>query len=193
MARSAWKAEIAAIDPATLVFLDETSTQIVLTRTRGRAPRGERVLGQIPRNHGQNHTCLMAISATEVVAPLVVPGAVDGQVFQQWLTTWLLPQLPRGTTIVLDNLSVHRNPDVRKAITTAHCHVRYLPPYSPDFNPIEQIFAKLKTYLRGVGARSPDTLLSAIGAGLTSVTGQDIANCYRDCGYKLPTTSRQHL
>ena len=135
----------------------------------------------------------MAISATEVVAPLVIPGAVDGDVFQQWLTTWLLPGLPPDTTIVLDNLSVHRNPEVRKAITAAHCHVRYLPPYSPDFNPIEQIFAKLKTHLRGAGARTPDTLMSAIGEGLTAVTSQDIANCYRDCGYKLPKDHGQHL
>ena len=193
MARAVWQQEIATVDPATLVFLDETSTQTILTRTRGRAPRGQRVVGQVPRNHGQNHTCLMAISPTAVVAPLVVPGAVDGQVFQQWLTTWLLPGLPRGTTIVLDNLSVHRNPKVRKAITAAHGHVCYLPSYSPDFNPIEQIFATLKTYLRGVGARSPDTLLTAIGDGVNQVTRQQIATCYRDCGYKLPKDHGQYL
>jgi transposase len=180
------------VDPATLVFLDETSTQTILTRARGRAPRGVRVLGQVPRNHGANLTCLMAIRPTGIVAPLVVPGAVDGQVFQQWLTTWLLPTLPAGSTIVLDNLSVHRNPAVREAITTAQCHVRYLPPYSPDFNPIEQVFAKLKSHLRGVGARAPDPLLAAIGDGLNRVTARDIANCYRHCGYQLPQPAGQH-
>jgi transposase len=184
---------MADVDPATLVFLDETSTQTVLTRARGRAPRGQRVVGEIPRNHGKNQTCLMAISATAVVAPLVVEGAVDGQVFQQWLTTWLLPGLPRDTTIVLDNLSVHRNPDVRKAIAAADCHVCYLPAYSPDFNPIEHIFAKLKAHLRGVGSRSPDTLIAAIGEGLTQITGQDIVNSYRACGYDVPKDAGQHL
>jgi transposase len=191
-ARAQWREEVGAIDPATLVFLDETSAQVVMTRRRGRAPRGTRAIGVVPRNHGANLTCLMAIRPTGVVAPLVVPGAVDGQVFQQWLTTWLLPTLPAGSTIVLDNLSVHRNPAVRAAITAAQCQVRYLPPYSPDFNPIEQVFAKLKTHLRGVAARTPDTLLTAIGEGLNRVTVQDIAGCYRHCGFPLPNPEGQH-
>ena len=183
---------MATVDPVTLVFLDETSTQTVMTRRRGRAPRGERVVGTVPRNHGANLTCLMAIGPAAVIAPCVFAGAVDGPLFQQWMTTWLLPTLVPGTTIVLDNLSVHRSPTVREAIEAAQCQVRYLPPYSPDFNPIEQVFAKLKTHLRGVGARAPDTLIDAIGAGLTQVTPQDIAGCYRHCGFPLPDPTRQH-
>ncbi|MBA2556993.1 MAG: IS630 family transposase [Chloroflexi bacterium] len=163
-----------------------------MTRRRGRAPRGARVIGAVPRNHGANLTCLMAIAPAGVLEPCVFEGAVDGPLFQQWLTTWLLPKLPAGTTIVLDNLSVHRSPAVRKAVTAAHCHLRYLPSYSPDFNPIEQIFAKLKTHLRGAAARTPDTLITAIGEGLNRVTAQDIAGCYRHCGFPLPESEGQH-
>ena len=179
---------MATVDPRTLVFLDETSTHTTMTRRRGRAPRGQRVVGAVPRNHGANHTCLMAIGPAAILQPCVFPGALDGPLFQQWLTRWLLPTLAPGTTIVLDNLSVHRSPGVRAAIEAAHCAVRYLPPYSPDFNPIEQVFAKLKTHLRGVGARSPDDLVTAIGHGLDQITARDLAGCYRHCGYLLPTS-----
>jgi transposase len=185
-ARAAWRDELVTVDPATLVFLDETSTQTAMTRSRARAPRGERAWGMVPRNHGPNVSCLAALTPTGICAPLVIEGAVDGQVFVPWLQQWLLPQLAPGTTLVLDNLSVHHNPAVRAAIEAAGCQVRYLPAYSPDFNPIELVFAKLKTYLRGVAARTLDPLISAIGAGLATITPADIAACYRHCGFALP-------
>ena len=100
-----------------------------MTRARGRAPRGERVQGAVPRNHGPNVSCLAALTPTGICAPLVIEGAIDGQVFVPWLQQWLLPQLAKGTTIVLDNLSVHHNPAVRAAIEAAGCQVRYLPAY----------------------------------------------------------------
>lgn len=184
---------MATVDPASLIFLDETSTQTVMTRRRGRAPHGERVVGAVPRNHGPNVTCLMAIGPAAVVAPCVFPGAVDGAVFQQWLAQWLLPTIPTGTTIVLDNLSVHRSPVVRDVIEGAGCQVRYLPAYSPDCNPIELIFAKLKTHLRGASARTMDDLVRAIGHGLDQITAQDLAGCYRHCGFPLPTDQGQPL
>ncbi len=191
MARAAWRMELAEVDAETVVFLDETSTQTVMTRARGRAPRGERVVGAVPRNHGPNVSCLAALTPTGIAAPLVIEGAIDGAVFLPWLREWLLPSLASGTTIVLDNLSVHRNPDVRKAVEGAGCHLRYLPSYSPDFNPIELAFSKLKTHLRGVATRSFEPLLAAIGTGLDGITPADIRGYDDHCGFPLPKSDEQ--
>jgi hypothetical protein len=191
VARRQWWAELAKVDPATVVFLDETSTQTTLTRLRGRAPRGERVVGAVPRNHGANITCLVAMGATGMQAPCVFDGAVTSQLFVRWLRRWLVPTLRWGTTVVLDNLSVHRNADVRAVIEAAGCHLVYLPAYSPDFNPIEQAFSKLKAYLRGIGARSFGPLVDAIGDGLDRITTADIAGFYRHCGFALPQPDTQ--
>ncbi len=182
---------MAEIDAETVVFLDETSTQTVMTRRRGRAPRGQRVSGVVPRNHGPNITCLVALDPTGMQAPCVFEGAVTSALFVRWLQEWLVPTLAPGTTVVLDNLSVHRTAAVRPVIEGAGCHLRYLPPYSPDCNPIELAFSKLKTYLRGVAARSFEPLLAAIGAGLDRITTSDIRGYYQHCGFSLPTSNPQ--
>jgi len=158
LARAQWTDETADWAADRVVFLDETSTQTVMTRRRGRAPRGERVGGRGPRNHGANGTCLAALSTTGIQAPLVFPGSLDGAIFLQWVRDRLLPTLAPGTTIVLDNLSVHRTAAARAAITAAGCHLRVLPAYSPDVNPIELAFAKLKTHLCGVASRAAISL-----------------------------------
>ena len=173
------------------MFLDETSTQTVMTRTRGRAPRGERVVGAVPRNHGPNITCLVALSPTGMQAPCVFEGAVTSDLFVKWLREWLVPTLAPGTTVVLDNLAVHRNADVRPTIEEAGCQLRYLPPYSPDFNPIELAFSKVKTHLRGVAARSFEPLLAAIGTGLNRISTSDIRGYYDHCGFSLPDPDEQ--
>ncbi len=185
-ARRQWWAELIKVDPATVVFLDETSTQITMTRTHGRAPRGERVVGAVPRNHGTNITCLVAMSPAGMQVPCVFAGAVTSALFVRWLRRWLVPALPRGTTVVLDNLSVHRHADVRPVLEAAGCHLCYLPASSPDDPPIEQAFAKLKAHLRDIGARAADPLVEAIGAGLARITPADIAGCSRHCGFTLP-------
>jgi transposase len=156
-----------------------------MTRRQGRAPRGIRVVGAVPRNHGPNVTCLVAMGTTGMLAPCVFEGAVTGPLFRRWLTEWLLPGLAPGTTVVMDNLNVHRNGLIRAALEAADGHLRYLPTYSPDFNPIELAFAKLKTHLRAVQARSRESLLTAIGEGVTRITPQDIAGFYRHCGFPL--------
>jgi len=184
-ARDAWRDDVADWDAGQVVFLDETSTRTTMTRARGRAPRGVRVVGRVPRNHGPNVSCLAALSPTGIRVPLALEGAVDGQVFRQWLREWLLPDLAPGTTIVLDNLSVHRNPAVREAVEAAACHLRYLPASSPDFNPIELAFSKLKTHLRGAAARSFDTLVDAMGVGFNAITAADAIAWYRHCGYHV--------
>lgn len=162
-----------------------------MTRRRARAPRGHRAVGQIPRNHGANVTCLAAVTPTGMRAPCVFERALDGDLFGQWVREWLLPGLPRGTTIVLDNLSVHRSPDVRRVVEDAGCHLVFLPAYSPDFNPIEQVFAQLKAYLRGVAARSFEALVEATGEGLNRVTPAHIHGYYRHCGFPLPDDASQ--
>jgi transposase len=187
VARAAWQTETETWDADHVVFLDETSTHTSLTRARGRAPRGQRVMGRVPRNHGPNMSCLAALCPTGITAPLVIEGAIDGSVFQPWLRDWRLPILPDGTTIVCDNLSVHRNPDVRTIIEAAGCHLRFLPAYSPDFNPIELAFSTLKTHLRGAGARTPETLHTAIGEGLAAVTPEAARAWYEHCGYCFPS------
>lgn len=143
----------------------------------------------MPRNHGPNVTCLVALTRTGMRAPCVFAGALDGPLFVHWVREWLVPTLAPGTTVVLDNLSVHRNPAIRTAIEAAGCHLHFLPASSPDFNPIEMVFAKLKTHLRGSGARTMDRLIDAIGAGLARITPSDIAGYYRHCGYPLPNAS----
>ncbi len=169
-----------------MLFLDETSTQTVMTRSHARAPRGVRAVARVPRNHGENVTCLMGISPAGIVEPLVFEGALDGGIFTQWMRDRLLPQLAPGTTIVLDNLSVHKTAAARAAVEQAGCELLFLPAYSPDFNPIELANAKLKSYVRGVGARSFDPLVDAIGRGLDRITEQDARAFFRHCGYEVP-------
>ncbi len=124
-------------------------------------------------------------------APCVFEGAVTSDLFVRWLREWLVPTLRSGTTVVLDNLSVHRNAGVRPVIEAAGCHLRYLPAYSPDYNPIEQTFAKLKAHLRGVAAWSFEPLLAAIGTGLDRITPADIRGYYDHCGFPLPNPDEQ--
>ena len=177
---------MAGIAAETIVFLDETSTQTVMTRPRGRAPRGERVVGAVPRNHGPNVTCLVALSPSGPQAPCVFEGAVTSALFVRWLREWLVPTLAPGTIVVLDNLSGHRHTDVRPAIEGAGCRLLHLPPSSPDFNPIELAFAKRKAHRRGIAARSFEPLLAAIGTGLDGITTADIRGYYGHCGFPLP-------
>jgi transposase len=121
-----------------------------------------------------------------VLAPHSFPGALNGERFDAWLTSTLLPDLDPGMIVIFDNLPVHRRRRVRELIEDADCHVCYLPPSSPDVNPIEHLNAKLKTHLRSVAARDPETLTTAIDEGLEQITPQDIAGCYRHCGFPPP-------
>lgn len=157
-----------------------------MTRARGRAPKGERVVGHVPRNHGHNITCLAAMGPAGMLAPCVFERSLDGPLFAQWVTEWLLPAVPTGTTIVLDNLSVHKNAAAREAVEAAECRLVFLPAYSPDFNPIELVFAQLKTHLRGAAARTYDAVTEAIGSGLDQITPAHLRAYYRHCGYPVP-------
>lgn len=168
----------------TLVFLDETSTQITMHRTHGRAPRGQRLVTAVPRNHGRNVTCLAALTATGVGPSLAFEGTLNGAVFAQWVADQLVPTLRPGQIVILDNLSVHKDARARHAIEAAGCQLRFLPAYSPDFNPIELVFSRLKSHLRAVVARTVDTLMDAIGVGLNTVTAATARACFRHAGYR---------
>jgi transposase len=184
-ARAAWRAEADALDPATLVFVDETSTHTALTRLRARAPRGERAVGAAPRNHGPNVTLLAALAPRGIAAPLVVEGATDGAVFAAYVEHCLVPALRPGQTVVLDNLAAHKSERVRALVAGAGCRLLFLPAYSPDFNPIELAFAKLKAHLRRAAARAFEPLIEAIGAGLGAITPADARGFFAHCRFNL--------
>jgi transposase len=184
--RAAWWDEVAPIAREELIFIDESGTNVTATPRYGWAPKGARAHGRAPRNYGQNTTLVAAMTVRGITAALTVPGALDGAAFDVFLTQILLPRLRPGQVVVLDNLSVHTRTSVRARIEAAGCQLRYLPPYSPDFNPIEQGFSKLKGYLRQVEARTQEALDGAISAGLAMITAADASGWFRHCGYEPP-------
>lgn len=157
-----------------------------MTPRYGRAPRGQRVVGVVPRNHGPNVTVLAAMSREGVTAAMSMTGANDGAVWVLFVRQILVPTLRPGQIVLWDNLPVHKNQSVRQLIEACGCQVRFLPPYSPDFSPIEQAFSKLKTALRQAGARTRPALEEAIAAGLATITPRDAQAWFRHCGYHLP-------
>ena len=156
----------------------QTGAKTNLTPTRGRAPQGERVPGSAPAGAYRNTTLISAIGPERVVGSLVVEGAADTNVFATYLERILLPELSAGDVIVLDNLNVHRSPRVRNLCEAAGVRLLFLPPYSPDLNPIERMFSKLKTALRRLAARTADDLLNAFATALASITADDIRHWF---------------
>lgn len=183
--RAQWRAETADLAPMDLLFLDETSINTAFTRLRARAPRGQRAQGAAPRNHGPNVTLLAVLGPTGIATSVAIPGAATRAVFNAFVDQFLAPQLRPGQTVILDNLSVHKSADARARIEAAGAKLVFLPPYSPDFNPIEPIFAKVKTWLRSAAARSHDDLIDATKVALDAITAHDAAGCYADCGFLL--------
>jgi transposase len=168
-----------------LVFVDESGTNLAMTSRYGRAPRGQRVVGVVPRNHGPNVTLFAAMGAEGITAAMTMTGPADGEVWPLFARQILVPSLRPGQIVIWDNLGVHKNQQVRQLIEDRGCHVRFLPPYSPDFSPIEQAFSKLKTALRQANARTRPALEDAIAAGLATITQPDAAAWFRHCGYGL--------
>jgi transposase InsO family protein len=173
------------VDPARLVFVDESGTTITLTPRYGRAPRGQRCVGRVPRNWGLPTTLVAGLGAGGVLTALVVEGATDRTVCETFVAQCLVPALQPGQIVVWDNLSAHKGERVRQLIEAAGCQVCFLPAYSPDYNPIELAFSKLKTYLRRRGERTRDGLWDAIGDGLAQITSQDAVGWFRHAGYPL--------
>ena len=169
--RARWRAEVMPrLTPAKVVFVDETWAKTNMTRTHGYAPKGERLVDASPHGHWHTTTFVGAISTRGFLAPMVVDGAVNGAVFRAYVGQVLVPELRRGDVVVMDNLSAHKAPAVREWIEKAGAEVLYLPPYSPDLNPIEKAWAKLKQLLRAAQARTKETLDQAITEALPRIT-----------------------
>lgn len=156
-----------------------------MTRLYGRAPRGQRVVGSIPKNWGHNVTMLAALSTTGVDATMTIEGATDTDVFCAYVSDVLSPTLSAGDIVVMDNLSAHKAQRVRELIEARGARLVYLPPYSPDFNPIERCWSKIKTFLRAAKARTGDRLDEAIKQAFETVTEADARAWFKHCGYAL--------
>jgi len=171
------------IPPDDLVFLDETATPTTLTPTRARAPRGERAVDRVPQGRREQISWLATLTPSGIGESLLVRGAVDRSVFDTFIIDHLVPTLRPGQVVVADNLAVHKSARARAAITAAGCRLVFLPTYSPDFNPIEQAFAKCKQALRRLGPRSFTAVVEAVGTALAAVTAADAAAFYHAAGY----------
>jgi transposase len=184
-ARRAWREAIATVDPAALIFLDETSTHTAMTRRRARAPRGQRALGHVPRNHGPNVTLLAALTPWGIGPALSLTGSVTGAAFTAYAQRVLAPSLRPGQVVVLDNLSAHKQEAARLAVEAMGARLLFLPAYSPDFNPIELAFAKIKAQLRAAATRTAQDLLAATAEALDAVSPADAQAFYAHCGFPL--------
>jgi transposase len=182
-ARQRWKEEQPALDPARLVFIDETATSTNMARLRGRCRRGERLVGRVPHGHWKISTFVAGLRCDAVTAPFVIDRPMNGAIFRAYLEHCLIPTLAPGDIVIMDNLPAHKVAGVRDAIEAAGARLAYLPPYSPDFNPIEQFFAKLKALLRKAAERSIEALWDRIGQLLDAFSPEECANYLRNAGY----------
>lgn len=178
-----WFAGRRDLDPTRLVFIDETWASTNMARTRGRARKGKRLRIGIPYGHWKTTTFVAGLRVTGMIAPMVLDGPINGDAFQAYVEQVLVPQLAPGDTVLMDNLGSHRRPAIRAAIEAAGARLIYLPPYSPDLNPIENAFAKLKALLRKAAARTVDALWSVIGRLVDLFTPQECANYFTAAGY----------
>jgi transposase len=173
------------LDPARLIFLDESGAKTNLTRLRGRAPKGQRVHASSPQGHWQTTTMIGAIRLDGSTACMTIEGATDTEVFRAYVQGVLCPTLRPGDLVVMDNLSPHKSDPTLALITQAGAQVRFLPAYSPDLNPIEKMWSKIKSFLRAAEARTQSSLIQAIGAALAQITSQDALNWFASCGYSF--------
>jgi transposase len=187
-ARRQWQTWQPLRDVRQYVFLDECGVTTDLLRRYGRSPQGTRLRDHTPCGHWQTHTVIAGLRLDGLSAPAVFDGPIDNASFLAYVEQILVPSLRPGDVVVLDNLAVHKQPDVRKAIEHVGAHLRFLPPYSPDFNPIELAFAKLKAFLRASRPRSFEQVCALIATALGLYTATECANYVRHCGYRVATT-----
>jgi transposase len=185
MARELWRRKFAQANAGALVFLDESAAKTNLTRLRGRAPRGERVYDHTPAGHWCATTMIGSIRLDGTTACMTIEDATDTDIFRAYVQHVLIPTLKPGDVVILDNLSPHKNPQTTRLVEQAGASVRYLPPYSPDLNPIEQMWSKVKAMLRSAKARTQRALEAAIACALASVTSADAMGWFASCGYSI--------
>jgi transposase len=178
--------EVCRIDPGRLVFVDEMGTHTSLAPLYAYAPVGERAFFEIPRNRGKNTTLLTSLHQEGMGPSMAVEGATTSRVFETYVERLLAPALRPGQVVVMDNLGAHRPKRVRELIEARGCELIYLPSYSPDLNPIEEAFSKLKHLLRKIGARGKESLVEAMGRALGAVSIEDVRGFFAHCGYRTP-------
>jgi len=182
--RDRWRVEQLGLDPSRLVFIDETWAKTNMTRLRGRAPRGQRLIEKVPHGHWKTTTLIAALDDQGMRCATTVDGAVNGDVFTAFIEQVLAPTLKPGDKVIMDNLSAHKVSGVREAIEAVGAEVIYLPPYSPDLNPIELAFSKLKQLMRSAKHRLVDKLWQETQRMLDAITSTDAKNFFRHCGYR---------
>lgn len=183
--RLRWRTHQGRIDPRRLVFIDETWAKTNMAPLRGWGPRGERLIAKVPHGHWNTLTFLAALRCDRIDAPCVIDGPINGESFLAYVEQILLPTLMPGDIVIMDNLGSHKGRAVRDAIRSAGAHRLLLPPYSPDLNPIEQAFAKLKAGLRKIGARTRETLWATIGRLLETFSPDECRNYLANSGYEF--------
>jgi transposase len=181
--REAWRQEAPHLDQRRLIFLDESGAKTDLTRLYARSFDGQRIVEATPQGHWGTTTIISALRLDGSTADMVLEGATDGTAFLAYVEQILAPTLRPGDLVIMDNLAPHKMPAVIQAIEAKQAQVRFLPPYSPDLNPIEKMWSKIKAYLRQVKARTQETLWQAIGAALQTVTASDAQGWFDSCGY----------
>jgi transposase len=189
--RAAWREEFAAVDPTRLVFVDESGASTAMDRTHGRAPSGVRVDGPVPHGHWKVVTLTAAVRLGGVpeAACLAFDGATDSAAFETYVGECLAPTLKPGDIVVMDNLTCHKTAEVARLIAAAGAEVRYLPAYSPDLNPIEELFSKLKAWLRSAKARTVDGVIEAMGDALRAIRPGDILGWFTHSGYRTGSST----
>jgi transposase len=183
--RAAWRVTVAEVlEPERLVFVDEMGLHTSLAPLYGYAPKGERLRLSVPRNRGPNTILLSSMTIEGMGPSMTVEGSTTAEVFEAYLEPFLVPGLKPGQVVVMDNLGAHKPRRVRELIEDRGCQLLYLPSYSPDYNPIEEAFSKIKGLLRKVGARTQETLVEAVGQALSAVSSRDAQGFFEHAGYR---------
>jgi transposase len=185
--REIWFEEQLDLEPSRLVFLDECGTNAKMARLYGRSRRGERCRAAVPHGHWKTTTLVAALTLNGIVAPMVIDGAMNGERFKAYVEQALAPVLKAGDTVIWDNLPAHRISGIAEIVERTGASLMRLPPYSPDFNPIEKAFAQIKSHLKKVAARTKETLDQAIATAIDLVKPQHARNYFRSCGYQDDT------
>lgn len=171
---------------ARLVFLDETGVHLSMTRAYARAPSGERAVGSVPKNWGDSVTVVARLTLDGIIAPMMLHGAMNARAFEAYVEQCLVAELREGDVVVMDNLAAHKKPVVHDLIERVGARVLYLPPYSPDFNPIEPSWSKFKSVLRALGARTTKALQDGVRTALRAITPRDARGWFLHCGHSVP-------
>jgi transposase len=183
--RAHWHERLAAVSPARLVFVDESGANTKMTRLYGRSLLGQRLVDRHPQGHYQTSTLIAAVRLRGPCAPWLFEGAMDGELFLAWVRQGLVPRLQLNDWVIMDNLATHKVAGVRQAIEGAGAQLLYLPPYSPDFNPIENLWSKVKQILRSLAPRTPGRLLEAAAIAFAAISTSDCEGFFLNAQYAI--------